>query len=519
MERKEDRGDHEGMVPIASVPPEILDLIFQWLTVEQQDGLVWITVCRFVCTLWRAVLTSFPSLPQYLRSYFEQRWLLDAREGLKVKPDWNPLHITCVLAERGMFSLLEWAVESGCPLPSSTCAAAARGGQLDILKWLRARRCKWSTHEVIFWGAWGGHLDLLVWARENGPSCNFNQQLQWDPTCAAATRGHLHVLTWLKNEMRIPISSNTSKAAAEAGQIEVLKWMKVMKFDRNYALQPAVKGGQLHVLKWLEGEGHVPIPWHGSQLYTDAILNNQFEVVKWLHSQGYLFTETCCALAARKGDLDLLKWLRERGCPWGALTLLEAAGGGYLAVLRYAMENGCFSSSDIATQLMTRAMESGNLDMLKYLKEKGYPWPSGFYEKAAARGYLDILKWLHQNGCPCPTTPASFAAATNGHLSVLLWLYTEHGMKLNTGHFEAAAEGGHVEVLTWLKENGCQWKARACAKAAGAGKKEALQWLRANGCPWDWRTITRARAGKHYDVAEWAERNGCPLPKVSKRQK
>ena len=47
------------------------------------------------------------------------------------------------------------------------CNAAARSGQLEKLKLLRAGGCPWD--EGTFWAAAeGGHLEVLKWARANG---------------------------------------------------------------------------------------------------------------------------------------------------------------------------------------------------------------------------------------------------------------------------------------------------------------------------------------------------------------
>ena len=46
-----------------------------------------------------------------------------------------------------------------------TCANAAHGGHLEVLKWARENDCPWDGRTCAF-AANGGHLELL--ARENG---------------------------------------------------------------------------------------------------------------------------------------------------------------------------------------------------------------------------------------------------------------------------------------------------------------------------------------------------------------
>jgi hypothetical protein len=93
----------------------------------------------------------------------------------------------------GSVSKLEWAVSCGMPLSAKLLTRAARLGQLEPLRWLRAHGCVWEPYK---WGregpcssaAAGGHLSVLQWARADG--------CPWDElTCGnAAEGGHLAVL-------------------------------------------------------------------------------------------------------------------------------------------------------------------------------------------------------------------------------------------------------------------------------------------------------------------------------------
>jgi len=66
---------------------------------------------------------------------------------------------------------IEW-VERGGVFDEGTCYAAARGGQLGVLKWLRERGCPWDEF-TCEGAALNGHLEVLRWALENG--CPYNQ--------------------------------------------------------------------------------------------------------------------------------------------------------------------------------------------------------------------------------------------------------------------------------------------------------------------------------------------------------
>ena len=100
-----------------------------------------------------------------------------------------------------------------------TCAAAARNGDLEELKALRAEKFPWDW-ETCALAAQYGHLDVLKWAREN--DCPWGER-----TCRrAATYGHLEVLKWARAN-NCPWDTRTCANAAMRGHLEVLKWARV----------------------------------------------------------------------------------------------------------------------------------------------------------------------------------------------------------------------------------------------------------------------------------------------------
>jgi len=92
------------------------------------------------------------------------------------------------------------------------CAAAARIGDLEELKALRAENFPWGERTCKF-AAEGGHLEVLKWAREN--------DCPWDwRTCAfAAGGGHLEVLKWARQN-DCPWTEHTRRLAASKGYVE-----------------------------------------------------------------------------------------------------------------------------------------------------------------------------------------------------------------------------------------------------------------------------------------------------------
>jgi len=58
--------------------------------------------------------------------------------------------LTCAYAaEGGHLEVLKWARENGCPWDKQTCAYAAKGGHLEVLKWARENGCPWDERDVL----------------------------------------------------------------------------------------------------------------------------------------------------------------------------------------------------------------------------------------------------------------------------------------------------------------------------------------------------------------------------------
>ena len=67
-------------------------------------------------------------------------------------------------AEAGQLKGLEWLVLEGYVLVESTAVSAAWGGQLEVLQWLRQKRCHLSARVLCAAIAAGPHTHVVDWA-------------------------------------------------------------------------------------------------------------------------------------------------------------------------------------------------------------------------------------------------------------------------------------------------------------------------------------------------------------------
>jgi len=165
-------------------------------------------------------------------------------------------------AEHGLSHLVRWLVEVH-KLPVSAaeddCPVAAAAGRDDLpmLRYLMAHGYAWNEAACAA-AASGGHLQMLQWLRAQSPPCPWNSHTCWE----AAQRGHLHVLQWVRaQEPPCPWDDNLLEAAIFGEQVHVMAYLA----EQGHAVaaeacDEAVRYGRLEALKWLRSR-KPPCPW------------------------------------------------------------------------------------------------------------------------------------------------------------------------------------------------------------------------------------------------------------------
>jgi hypothetical protein len=169
--------------------------------------------------------------------------------------------------------------------------------------------------------------------------------------------------------------------------------------------------------------------------------------------------------AAQLGDPDALR------------RALEALGGGEEE-----------DDEDFWDDLMEWVIESGSLDCVKVLYDKGY----------------------EQHRDEDPDWHPAILALHLGHLEILRFMVDHSGppeARLLT--VSDAAKGG-VEMLQYVQELGCVFDERTTACAAYFGNLEALRYLHMSGAPWDAKTLAAALWADSLPCLEYAHVHGCP---------
>ncbi len=110
------------------------------------------------------------------------------------------------------------------------------------------------------------------------------------------------------------------------------------------------------------------------------------------------------------------------------------------------------------------AAKNGDLKLLKYLHENGYPWNESICEIAALNDHLEILNYAHQNGCPWNEITC-YNATCAGHLNILIYAH-QNGCPLGDDIYYYTTSNGQLDCLKYVYNNLCEWDDQYILKIA-----------------------------------------------------
>jgi hypothetical protein len=145
-----------------------------------------------------------------------------------------------------------------------------------------------------------------------------------------------------------------------------------------------------------------------------------------------------------------------------------------ITAAEWASNNGCNLN-----EICLWAIKGGYIEVLKWVRSNGIPWPNKYTCETAARyGHLEILQYAHSDGLAWSELWICVHASKNGHLHILKWLDSIGYIRYKEWACEWAAEYGHVHILKWYyKEYGELDGPRLHMEAFKNNQIEVLNWL------------------------------------------
>lgn len=275
------------------------DIVSNVLAFVDDEEFLFVAV---VARAWRECWGGRPRWTRAVRAETSEAQLLSSFGcGLR-----RSAAVSGALARLGKLQLLQRAHQAGCPLTDRSSRGGVTGG-LSV-EWAMGSGFTWrgERDDACAAAAQGGHLRTLQWLRENG--CPWNSL-----TCRrAAEEGHLHVLQWARIH-GCPWDGFVCAGAARGGRLDVLQWARAndCPWDSRTCTE-AAREGHLEILQWARVNG---CPWD-SWTCAGAAQRGHLDVLQWLRANGCPWDGTACTGAAEGGHLGVLKWARANGCPW-----------------------------------------------------------------------------------------------------------------------------------------------------------------------------------------------------------
>ncbi|KAJ3221942.1 hypothetical protein HK099_002946, partial [Clydaea vesicula] len=245
----------------------------------------------------------------------------------------------------------------------------------------------------------------------------------------------------------------------------------------------------------------------------DVITFGDLKLIRYISNKRVeLFNIWSIDLAANRGDLEIVKFLLEKGTRYTTFAINIAARYGHLEVIKYLSENG---TEGCTTRALDNAAGNGHLEVVQYLSEnRTEGCTTKAIDNAAAYGHMEVVKYLLENRMEGCTLKAIDKAAENGHLEVVQYLSENRTEGCTTKAIDDAAAYGHVEVVKYLSENrmeGCTTE--AIDGAAENGHLEVVKYLSENrieGCTE--KAMDTASFDGHIEVVKYLSENrteGC----------
>lgn len=226
--------------------------------------------------------------------------------------------------------------------------------------------------------------------------------------------------------------------------------------------------------------------------------------------------------------------------------------------------------SGISGQHLNHYVGYGNLDLVRFASDLGYPWNIDSFNISAASSAGDsiavidwlrmqsgrlramgvcapdwsvqttamaathnlrLLTYLHEHGCPWNWTAWKKAHSTEvleylrrescewdsavtkyvarkGRLDLIQY-FEQHGYQLHADTGLCALSCGHIAIFEHLYPDKNRWTEKDMWTAAGCGKVEVVKYLRDRGCSWDLHVFKHAVRRNHINVVKYLYDNGC----------
>jgi len=372
--------------------------------------------------------------------------------------DWHEVAWTLLFSHHRQ-DMIRWALANGCPWPDSHSSGqinSAKSERIRVNRWAHAHGFRWR-HVWLEFNA--GCFDAVKWRHANGFRMGSS-------TClTAACFGHLDMLKWARQK-GCPWNGRVFLYAILSGRLDIIQWAYANGCTWSSSMGDVLIGNAdtMDVVRWLRQNGATFTTYSCSGIAGNCPAERRIALLRWVRVHGGLWNQIVCVAGARSGHLALVQWAYAHGCPCGVDVWKSVVRNGQWHVLAWAMSRAdCVFSTTTRTtttdyreevEMVLCAAACGAVDALAWMHQR------------MSLEALDLLYNPMFEPCGEDASHGSLrdlcnVAAANGHLAIIRWA-RERNYPWYESTCHAAAKHDHVSVLAWLRANGCPWNEAEC---------------------------------------------------------
>jgi hypothetical protein len=265
-----------------------------------------------------------------------------------------------------------------------------------------------------------------------------------------------------------------------------------------------------------------------------AIKYKSTRFLMWLKEMGIHPPEKSLSLAALLGTVEIMEWLfTDNGFTPSRSDLLDACVSGAIDRVEWLFRHMTIEEDlvDLRRNMVTNAIYSGNVDLLEYLKKKGFVLDEIHMSVAINTKRTHVMEWVWASADEKIRQdidiPSLVGEVDDGDLSTYQWLHSKKLLDVSAfiDLFDTAFEHGYVEVVDWIwnldeirdfrgpEQPELQWEERRRAFFRVDVSIEMMKWAHEHGYGMEPYTYYLCgRTTQLIEALDFLYSTGCPIP-------
>jgi hypothetical protein len=219
------------------------------------------------------------------------------------------------------------------------------------------------------------------------------------------------------------------------------------------------------------------------------------------------FTNGLLTDAIETNDVDMVKFLAEKGLTMNQNSFNVAIGTGNLEMMKYLFSLEPNRRVLFNDNSLGYAIQTGNMDVIKFVKEAGYTVVRpNHLDMAIKTGNLDIIKFVKDWGMGLDYDSYGLGVATE-NMEIIKFLESRGGVP-KSGDLNVALKTGNMEIIKYLVDQDVNVNQNAMDYALISRDKEVIQYAIDLGAPIKSVTLTHAINHRNFEIVRMVAENG-----------